>query len=354
MNKKLLGFILFIAVLAASVNIGIAAGVTTGTETGVNAVVSGAAVDYPVEGGIVKVNTATGTVTGFTGAVTRADIPAVIKGAAVKTIGSNAFKDCKSLVRITLPTSVVTIAGDAFTGCDKTKLVFNVARGSAAERYAQTNGYKITYTTAATTVTEASTEVTTRLIYGGKRYKVKGLVTVRTDGKTIEELLGYATEESSEETTEEEEGIETSEEEKVLTGDVKVTIGSSVITVGDEEFVVDAAPYIQPGSNSTLVPLRFAAVAISGGDVENAPDSSIITWYPDTKTAAIDTGDRTVSFTAGSDIMDIDGIPYTMDNGVKAEITGGRMFIPMRALGEALNVNVYWDSENKTALFSGK
>lgn len=353
MNKKLLGFILFIAVLAMNINIGIAADVITGTDTGVNAVVSGSAVDYPAEGGTVRINTATGVVTGYAGAVTKVDIPSAINGTAVRIIAGGAFKNCKSLAKITLPASVVTIAGDAFTGCDKTKLVFGVVKGSTAESFAAANGYKTE--TVASVATEITTEATTNQIkYGAKRYKVKGLVTVRTDGKTIEELLGLAEEDTTEETTEEEEETETSEEEKVLTGDVRVTIGSSVISVGDEEFTVDAAPYIQPESNSTLVPLRFAAVAISGGDVDDAQNSHIITWYADTKTAAIDTGDKTVSFTAGSNIMDIDGIPHAMENGVKAEITGGRMFIPLRALGEAMDVNVYWDAENKTALYSTK
>ncbi len=338
MNKKLLGLILFITVLAMSINIGIAADKPVEIQVGINAVASGAAVDYPAEGGSIKINTATGTVIGYSGAVTKADIPAVLNGAPVKAVGSNAFMNCKSLARITFPQSVAAIAADSFAGCDKTKLVFGVIKGSAAESYAVANGFKTEYVEA---VTETTTLQHPVRYYGAKRYRWKN-------------VTSSTTEETTEETTDEQYEASEDEEEKTLSGDVRVTIGSSIITVGNEEFVVDAAPYIQAESNSTLVPLRFAAVAISGGNVEKAQDSSMITWYADTKTAAIDTGDRTVSFTAGSDKMDIDGISYDMDNGVKAEITGGRMFIPMRALGEALDVNVYWDAENRTALYSEK
>lgn len=52
--------------------------------------------------------------------------------------------------------------------------------------------------------------------------------------------------------------------------------------------------------------------------------------------------------------MIVDGTPVTMDNGVKAEITDGRMYIPFRALGEALGVEVDWDANTKTAIYEAK
>ena len=39
--------------------------------------------------------------------------------------------------------------------------------------------------------------------------------------------------------------------------------------------------------------------------------------------------------------MIVNGTEITMDNGVKAEITDSRKFIPFRALGQALGVAVY-------------
>ena len=55
-------------------------------------------------------------------------------------IGSMAFEDCTSLKKITIPPSVTEIASDAFLNCDE--LVIYGESGSAAETFAQTNGYK--------------------------------------------------------------------------------------------------------------------------------------------------------------------------------------------------------------------
>ena len=50
--------------------------------------------------------------------------------------------------------------------------------------------------------------------------------------------------------------------------------------------------------------------------------------------------------------MVIDGTAITMENGVKAEIVDGRMFVPFRALGTALGVPVSWDAETRTAIYN--
>lgn len=49
--------------------------------------------------------------------------------------------------------------------------------------------------------------------------------------------------------------------------------------------------------------------------------------------------------------MVIDGVSQIMDNSVQAEITDGRMFVPFRALGNALGVDVEWDTDTKTAIY---
>jgi hypothetical protein len=40
-----------------------------------------------------------------------------------------------------------------------------------------------------------------------------------------------------------------------------------------------------------------------------------------------------------------------MDNGVVTEIKDSRAFVPFRALGEALGVEVEWVADTKTALY---
>lgn len=106
---------------------------------------------------------------------------------------------------------------------------------------------------------------------------------------------------------------------------------------------------MQATSNSTLVPLRFVALAIAGGDIDNADNNESVIWDSVTKTATIMFNDKAIKFTANSDTMIIDDTPQIMENGVKAEITNGRMFVPFRVLGNALGVYVEWELNTKTA-----
>lgn len=141
---------------------------------------------------------------------------------------------------------------------------------------------------------------------------------------------------------------------------VEVTIGESTIKMDGEDVAMDVAPYIQTSSNSTMVPLRFVSLAI-GVDAENAAtadESSKVMWDANTKTATVlyaaGNGQKIIQFTAGSNIMTIDGTAVPMDNGVVAEITDSRMFVPFRALGQALGVPVTWDAETRTAIYNQK
>ncbi|MCD8214364.1 MAG: InlB B-repeat-containing protein [Clostridiales bacterium] len=166
------------------------------------------------------------------------------------------------------------------------------------------------------------------------------------------------TEDTETENEAEEEEVQTETNESIIEKIVKVVIGSTIVAVetdGQEStYTMDTAPYIQSESNSTLVPLRFVAVAVYGDEVDNADSSDIVTWNSDTKTASITVGDDIISFTVGSKYMSVNGKDVLISNGVKAEITDGRMFIPFRALGEALGVEVEWDSTTKTAIYTVK
>ena len=154
---------------------------------------------------------------------------------------------------------------------------------------------------------------------------------------------------TTEATTAEE--YEVSDGEEVISDDVVVSIGKNVVVIGEDEYTMDAVPYIQASSNSTMVPLRFVAIAVSGGNVENADNSNIVEWDAVTKTATINAGGNAIEFTEGRETMTVNGRSIPMDNGVKAEIRDGRMYIPFRALGEALGVDVEWDAGTRTAIY---
>lgn len=145
-----------------------------------------------------------------------------------------------------------------------------------------------------------------------------------------------------------------------LDGEVRVTIGENKLVMDGEEVEMDAAAYIQTSSNSTMVPLRFVTLAL-GVDQEavtDADNSSKIAWDATTKTATIiyaaGSQQKIIQFTAGSPNMVVDGVSITMEYGVVAEIVDGRMYVPFRALGQALGVPVTWDAETRTAIYNEK
>ncbi len=149
-----------------------------------------------------------------------------------------------------------------------------------------------------------------------------------------------------------EDATETTTQAPVLTASIKVTVGNDKINVDDKEFAMDVAPYIQTDSNSTMVPLRFVAIAIAGGNVDSADSSDIITWDAVTKTATITAGTNTVVFTAGSRTYTVNGNTLNISNQAVAEIVDGRMFVPFRTIGEALGAQVSWDATTKTAMYN--
>jgi hypothetical protein len=174
--------------------------------------------------------------------------------------------------------------------------------------------------------------------------------TVKTTETTTE--VTTLSDETTKITTKSESSTNEPTDNELQSKSIAVTIGSSIATInGTEKYDMYAAPYIQQNSNSTMVPLRFVSLGINGDDVENSDSSGSVSWDEDTKTATIITADKVISFTAGSDVVYINNRAMIMEHGVKAEITNNRMYVPFRALGSALGVNVEWNDETKTAVY---
>lgn len=139
---------------------------------------------------------------------------------------------------------------------------------------------------------------------------------------------------------------------------VKVSVGEKTVLVGDKAIDMDVAPYIQASSNSTMVPLRFVSVAlgVDSSNIANPDESNKVTWDANSKTTTIyygaGTGQKIIQFQASSNIMVVDGTRIPMEYGVKAEIKDGRMFVPFRALGQALGIAVTWDANTRTAIYN--
>ena len=217
-------------------------------------------------------------------------------------------------------------------------------------------------------VHDAADIVTLPDVYGGKggigvntdtTEETTSEVTTKTPSKGSSGAGGgvsvknhVATTTTTEATTVSEATTETTTEAVILNAAVAVKVGDKNITIDDNSYAMDVAPYIQATSNSTMVPLRFVAIALAGGDIESADNSDAIVWDAVAKTATITAGSNTVVFTAGSGTYTVNGNTLNISNKAVAEIVDGRMFVPFRTIGEAFGAKVSWDANTKTAMYN--
>jgi hypothetical protein len=107
------------------------------------------------------------------------------------------------------------------------------------------------------------------------------------------------------------------------------------VSVNGEKVSFDVEPVIK--NDRTMVPLR-AVFEKMGAEV---------TWNDEAKSAVCTLGENTVTITVGSADADVNGEIYSLDS--PAEITDGRILVPLRFIAEGLGATVTWRSESKRA-----
>ena len=75
-----------------------------------------------------------------------------------------------------------------------------------------------------------------------------------------------------------------------------------------------------------------------------------VTWNAEIQTATGVKGNITISVTIGSNVAKVNGEDKVLD--VAAEITNGRTMVPVRFFAENLNMNVEWDNYTKTVIIN--
>ena len=118
----------------------------------------------------------------------------------------------------------------------------------------------------------------------------------------------------------------------VMTTAVSAAEGVNVTVNGT---AVDTQGVIVDGR--TMVPVRGVFEQI-GYTVE---------WDANTKTATLTKGSNTVEMTQGNTYFTYNGTQITPD--VPQQIINGSFMLPLRAVGEAINADVEWDVDTKTA-----
>ena len=120
----------------------------------------------------------------------------------------------------------------------------------------------------------------------------------------------------------------------ILGASIPVSANTDVQINVNGNFLSDAQAVLKDGS--TLLPVRSVSTAL-GGEV---------VWDSATKTASIDKDGTQVTITIGAKQIFVNGNPETIST--PAQIINGRTYVPLRALGEALNCNIAWVNETKT------
>ncbi|TEB17725.1 hypothetical protein Psfp_00217 [Pelotomaculum sp. FP] len=116
------------------------------------------------------------------------------------------------------------------------------------------------------------------------------------------------------------------------------TIGAATYTVNGNEATMDVAPYLK--NDRTFLPVRYVANALGVADAN-------IMWNQDEQSVVIIKGDRVIKLVMNSNIMLINGVPFTMD--VAPELVDpGRTMLPLRAVAQALGADVQWDAATQT------
>ena len=116
---------------------------------------------------------------------------------------------------------------------------------------------------------------------------------------------------------------------------VTLTLGSRAATRNDTAVTLDAAPLSRGGR--MMLPIRFVAEAFGAA----------VGWDGDTATATVAAGDTVITVRIGEKQIFVNGAAVPLDTA--AFIEGGRTYLPVRAVADALGAAVGWDGDTATA-----
>ncbi|MEN1761510.1 stalk domain-containing protein [Anoxynatronum sibiricum] len=117
---------------------------------------------------------------------------------------------------------------------------------------------------------------------------------------------------------------------------IRLAIGQGESQVNGTPTPLEAAPYIDPVSHRTMMPLRFISEALG----------ATVTWKAEAQQVIITSGDTEIILTIGSTEALVNGLPLTLETSPVIQ-PPGRTFVPLRFISEALGVKVTWHPETQ-------
>lgn len=130
------------------------------------------------------------------------------------------------------------------------------------------------------------------------------------------------------------------EDDSTVNKKITITVGESKIVSGEKNILLDTPAYINE-EGYAMLPLRAIAEALN----------ATVSWDEGTNTVSVLRGQRIVSMEVGFDKMYINGTKVPMNT--KAELKGGRVFVPVRDIANALSIsNIQWDENTNTIVLN--
>ncbi|MEW6622819.1 MAG: cadherin-like beta sandwich domain-containing protein [Bacillota bacterium] len=117
---------------------------------------------------------------------------------------------------------------------------------------------------------------------------------------------------------------------------IVMDLKSNVITVDEEELEVEVFPFLKPGTNRLLVPIRFIGEVLGFS----------VFWKEDLQQVHVSSSSNSMILTVGSQTVLNGNEIFIID--CPPEIIDSRMFVPLRFVSEAMGADVYWDASAKT------
>lgn len=112
--------------------------------------------------------------------------------------------------------------------------------------------------------------------------------------------------------------------------------GPIALVLDGKPLVTDAAPYVVPKVNVTMVPIRVIS--------ENL--GATVDWSQSAKTVTIAQSGVVVKMTKGQTTAQVNGASVKLDASV--DVKNGRIMVPLRFVGESLRVQVDWSQTART------
>jgi hypothetical protein len=117
---------------------------------------------------------------------------------------------------------------------------------------------------------------------------------------------------------------------------IVMTVGKTQATIDGNKVTLPGAPFVQKGTSTNYLPLRFVADALGAQ----------IMWNNQEKRVTVLRGDRMLELWVGKSDMTVNGVRQSVS--VAPIVIKGSVYVPVRVISEQLGQSVGWESKTKT------